>query len=88
MSNQKTENIIASAIALPVEERLAVIDAIHVSLADPTIDHGSEESSANVQAAWKEEIARRIDDINNGHITTIPADEAERMIRGDATPSV
>jgi hypothetical protein len=43
--NQNIENVIASALALPADERLAVIGAIHVSLADPTIDHGPEEAA-------------------------------------------
>ena len=45
-----------------------------------------EEPADEVEAAWKEEIARRIADIDSGRMKTIPADEAERMIRGDARP--
>lgn len=87
-TNQNTENVIASVLALPADERLAVIGAIHVSLADPTIDHGPEEAADEVATAWKDEIGRRITDMDSGHVKTIPAEEAERMIRGDVKPAV
>ena len=85
-ANHNTEDVIASALALSTEERLAVIDAIHVSLADPSIDHGPREPASDGQAAWKDEIARRVNDVKSGRITTVPAEEAERMIRGDVPP--
>lgn len=87
-TNQSAQDIIASALSLPADQRLAVIDAVHVSLADPQIDHGPEEDVADVQDAWKAEIARRIADVDNGRVETVPADDAERMIRGDAKPSI
>lgn len=88
MPHQNTNDVIASALSLPAEDRLAVLGAIHKSLADPSIDHGPEESIADVQDAWREEIARRLDDVRSGRIQTIPAEEAERMIRGDAPPAL
>ncbi|EAQ79372.1 hypothetical protein DSM3645_02813 [Blastopirellula marina DSM 3645] len=57
-------------------------------MADPSVDHGPEEPAAEVQAAWKDEIARRLEDVKRGRVATIPADEAERMIRGDAPPTL
>ena len=86
--NQNTENVIVSALALSVDERLAVLGAIHGSLVDPTIDHGPEESADEVAISWKDEIARRIADVDRGHVHTIPAEDAERMIRNDAKPPV
>ena len=87
-SNEPTQHLIASALALPIEQRLAVMDAIHASLADPTIDHGPTEPADEVASAWRDEIARRIADVDSGRVQTIPAEEAERMIRGDAEPAV
>lgn len=86
--NEQVQNVIQSALALPAEGRLAVMDAIHVSLVDPAIDHGPGEPAEEVAAAWKDEIARRIADVDSGRVQTIPADEAERMIRGDVKPAV
>ena len=86
--NEQIQDVIASALALPAEQRLEVMDAIHVSLADPSIDHGPTEASEKVASAWKDEIAHRITDVDSGRVKTIPAEEAERMIRGDAKPSV
>ena len=64
------------------------MDAIHVSLADLSVDHGLVEPATDVAAAWKDAIARRIAEVDSGRVKTIPADEAERMIRGDAKPTV
>jgi putative addiction module component (TIGR02574 family) len=80
--------IIASALRLPLPERERVVDALQDSLLDPSVDHGPTESGNDVQAAWADEIARRIADVDSGHIKTVPADEAERMIRGDAQPDI
>ena len=87
-TNDPTQDVIASALALPAEQRLAVMDAIHVSLADCSIDHGPIDPPADVAAAWKEEIAQRIAELDSGRLKTIPAEQAEGMIRGDAKPAV
>lgn len=88
MPHQNTNDVIASALSLPAEDRLAVLGAIHKSLADPSIDHGPEEPASDVQAVWRDEIARRLDDVRSGRVATIPAEDAERMIRGDAPPAL
>jgi putative addiction module component (TIGR02574 family) len=81
--------VIASALALPADERLALLDPIHVSLADPQVEHDlAGEDVAEVAAYWRDEIARRLDDITSGRVRTVPADEAERMIRDAAVPPV
>lgn len=81
-------DVVSSALALSTEDRLAVVGAIHNSLADPTVDHGPEESAEAVANAWKEEIGKRIQDIENGTVQTIPADVAEQMIRGHDRPAI
>jgi hypothetical protein len=83
-----TDNLIDSILRLPLEERERVFIAVQKSLIDETLDHGPEEPADEVEAAWSDEIARRIADIDSGRVKTIPAEEAERMIRRDAKPAV
>ncbi|MEX0791944.1 MAG: addiction module protein [Pirellulaceae bacterium] len=83
-----THAIIDAALALPNEQRLAVLEAISQSLVDPSIDHGPVEDPSEVEASWDSEIARRLTAIESGQAVAIPAEEAERMIRGLATPSL
>jgi putative addiction module component (TIGR02574 family) len=83
-----TTEIIASALRLPMAQRAEVVTALQDSLIDESIDHGPAEPADEVEAAWREEIARRIVDVDSGRVTTIPAEEAERMIRGDAWPKL
>ena len=85
---ENTASLIENILALPEEKRMAVLGAIHVSLADPTVDHGPNDSPDEVQAAWQTEIEQRIADIEQGKVDTVPAEVAEQMIRGDARPNV
>jgi hypothetical protein len=85
-TNLTTHEVIASALQLPLSAREEVIIALQESLIDASVDHGPEEPADEVEAAWGEEIARRIADVDSGRVKTIPADEAERMIRGDVKP--
>jgi hypothetical protein len=87
-TDQRVCDVIASALALPEEHRLRVMDAIHASLSDPTIDHGPTDDADEVSACWQAEILRRIDDVVSGRVETITAEQAERMIRDDAEPAV
>jgi putative addiction module component (TIGR02574 family) len=87
-SNLTSQEIIASALQLTCPEREQIVAALQASLVDEPIDHGPEEPADEVEAAWSDEIARRIADIDSGRVKTIPANEAERMIRGDARPNV
>ncbi len=85
-TNEQIESLIKSALALPAEQRLAVMDAIHVSLSDPAMDHGPEESADEVAATWKGEIADRIADVESGRVKMVPAEDAEGMVRSNARP--
>jgi putative addiction module component (TIGR02574 family) len=78
--------IIASALQLPLAEREQIVEALQESLIDETIDHGPEEPADEVEAAWSEEIARRIADIDSGRVKTIPSEEAWKIINGEAPP--
>jgi putative addiction module component (TIGR02574 family) len=88
ISNPTTDQTIASALRLPIAERAQIVNALEQSLGDDSIDHGPSDPPDEVEAAWSEEIARRIADIDSGRAKTIPAEEAERMIRGDARPRI
>jgi len=83
-----THEIIASALRLPLAQRTEVVSALQESLVDESLDHGPADPSEEVEAAWSDEIARRIGEIDAGRARTIPADEAERMIRGNDRPSL
>ena len=87
MPSNSLDSVLNSALALPPTDRIAVIGALHSSLADPALDHAVE-SDSNVDAEWKHEIERRLADIDQGLVKTIPADEADRMIRGESLPDV
>jgi putative addiction module component (TIGR02574 family) len=81
-------NIIASALRLPIAERTEVVNALQESLVDESLDHGGADAEDEVVSGWQLEIARRVDDIDHGRVTTMPVEEAERKIRGDAGPKV
>ena len=84
--NLTSQEIIESALQLPLDERERIFEARRESLIDDSIDHGSEDSPEEVQAAWSEEIAKRIADIDEGRVKTIPWEEAEKLIWGENKP--
>jgi putative addiction module component (TIGR02574 family) len=88
ITNPTTDQIIASALRLPAADRVQIVTALEQSLVDDSIDHGPSDPPEEVEAAWGDEIARRIADIDSGRAKSIPAEEAERMIRGDARPRI
>ena len=87
-SDLTTGEILARVLGLPLQDREMIFNALQESLIDDSIDHGPAEPTDEVQAAWSDEIARRIADIDSGRVKTISADEAERIIRGDMRPNV
>ena len=86
-ANLTTNEIIASALQLPWADRERILEALQQSLIDETIDHGPEEPAEEVEAAWSDEIARRVADIDSGRVKLISSEEAERMIWVDARPN-
>jgi putative addiction module component (TIGR02574 family) len=85
-SDLTTQQIIDSVLRLPLIERERVFDALQESLMDDAVDHGPEEPADEVEAAWNDEIARRIADIDSGRVKTIPSEEAWKMIDGQTPP--
>ena len=67
-------DILKDALALPPEARAAVASSLLESL-DDQVDEGAEE-------AWKEEIARRLDDIDKGKVRLIPWATVRRRLMG------
>jgi hypothetical protein len=89
MSTQLTsDQIIAAALHLPFAAREEVIIALQESLSDDTVDHGPTEPADEVEAAWSDEIARRIAEIDAGRVKLIPSEEAWKFIKGQTPPKV
>ncbi len=66
MTNQALE-ILQKALALSDKERASIAGSLLESLDGPADD--------GVEAAWNEEVARRIDDLDSGKATTVPWEE-------------
>lgn len=48
------------------------------------LDHGDDSASQEeIDAAWRDELARRIDDIESGKVKTIPGDEVFTSVRAE-----
>lgn len=67
------EQIAAAALALPAEARAILADRLVESL-DPTEDR-------TVRQLWATEAVRRRDEVRNGQVQTIPADEGLARVR-------
>ncbi len=59
-------DLLKRALALPVEERTALANTLIDSL---------EDADESVQAAWDEEVARRMQDLQAGKAVTVPWEE-------------
>jgi putative addiction module component (TIGR02574 family) len=70
MTSQVSE-ILEKALALSAHERGLLIDRLVESLDDEPADEG-------VEAAWDEEIKRRVDDVRSGRVKTIPGEQVLR----------
>jgi hypothetical protein len=84
--NLTTQQIIDSVLRLPLIERERVFGVLQENLMEESLDHGPEEPADEVEAAWSDEIARRIADIDSGRVKTIPSKEAWKMIDGQTPP--
>jgi putative addiction module component (TIGR02574 family) len=62
--------LLKKALTLPEKERAELASSLIDSL-DPTID-------ADAELAWQKEIARRLEEIENGKVKAIPWDEVRR----------
>ena len=78
------EDLIASAMQLPLSDRVALANAMLSSI---ELSTGSDVPQEEVDAAWDAEIARRIDDIDSGRVSTIPSSEVWKRIGGKPSGS-
>lgn len=73
------ERVLTEALSLPVEDRAAVAAALLRSL-----DGDSDEDPETLEAAWADELRRRLADLDAGTAETMSAEEARRFITADA----
>ncbi len=69
----QAHQILQTALALPWDDRVEIAESLILSLDEKTADE--------LNAAWADEIKRRIDSIDSGQVHLIPWDEAMRSIR-------
>ena len=72
-------DLLAAALRLPEDAREELADRLYESLGPP--------GAGDVDAAWAEEIKRRIDDLESGREKAIPLDEAWKIILDDSDAS-
>ena len=60
--------LLEKALALSTQDRGLLIDRLIASLDDEPAEQG-------IEAAWDEEIKRRVDDIRSGRVKTIPGEQ-------------
>jgi len=68
--NPEAQELLKKALALPEKERADLAGDVLKSL-DDTVD-------VNAEAAWQEEILRRVDEVRSGIATTTPWDEVRQ----------
>jgi len=71
MADEATE-LLKRALTLPVAERAELAGSLIESL-----DEAADES---VKAAWNEEVARRMEDLDSGKVKPISLEEARRRL--------
>ena len=64
----QVSELLEKALALSTQERGLLIDRLVASLDEEPAEEG-------VEAAWDEEIKRRVDDIRSGRVKTIPGEQ-------------
>ena len=70
----KAEDILQTALRLSDDERARLASLLVESLEAPL------EDPREVEEAWREEVERRVDELDSGKVTAIPWEEAWRRI--------
>ena len=70
----ETEKLLEAALKLPPEARAALAGQLLDSLDDGT--------DPDAEALWASEIAKRVEDLDSGAVSTVPWSEARRRILG------
>jgi putative addiction module component (TIGR02574 family) len=74
MTPQVSE-VLEKVLSLSTQERGLLIDRLIESLDEGPAEEG-------VEAAWAEEIKRRVDDIRSGKVKTLPYEQVRRRLVG------
>ena len=69
----QVSEVLEKALALSSQDRGLIIDRLIESLDDEPADEG-------VEAAWSEEIKRRVEEIQSGKVEMIPGEEVGRRL--------
>jgi len=78
MTQEATE-LLKKALTLSPEERAQLVDSLLESLDEPR------EDPAVVEAAWNDEIARRMADLDSGKVKTVPWEEVRQRASAKLT---
>ena len=65
--------VLEKALALSTQDRGLIIDRLIESLDNEPAEEGAE-------AAWSDEIKRRVEDIESGRVEMIPGEEVQRRL--------
>jgi putative addiction module component (TIGR02574 family) len=69
----QADNILRTALGLAPSDRAEIAASLIASL--------DSQASGEIEAAWADEIKRRIEEIDRGEIQLVPADEVMRSMR-------
>jgi putative addiction module component (TIGR02574 family) len=69
----QVSKVLEKALALSTQERGLIIDRLIESLDDEPPEEG-------VEAAWFDEIKRRVEEIQSGKVEMIPGEEVDRRL--------
>jgi putative addiction module component (TIGR02574 family) len=72
--NARVKKVVDEFLELTPEERELAIDEIEANLEE-------QDTPEEVEKAWNEEIARRIEDVETGRVKTKPLDEVISKLR-------
>jgi putative addiction module component (TIGR02574 family) len=69
----QVSEVLEKALALSTEDRGLIIDRLIESLDNESAEEG-------VEAAWSDEIKRRVEEIQSGKVEMIPGEEVDRRL--------
>lgn len=81
MASNKTpeaNELIASALQLPVSDRVTLVNAMLESMEDNI----EKVSQSEIDKSWNDEIAHRVKDIESGNVDTVPSSSLWEQIGG------
>ena len=78
MATFTVESLLNAALTLPVEQRAELAEKLRRSLAEQEL---SPAEQAEVDAAWSEEIRRRIREADEGKAELVPGEEVLAKLR-------